>query len=58
MEITSHIDQGVMEAKFSLVLDIKKKRYQKYVRFWFGVSFVASLLLVIYLYSPLMRIIQ
>jgi hypothetical protein len=58
MEITSHIDQGVMEAKFLLVLETKKKNRQKYVRFWFGVTFVASLLLVLYLYTPLMRIIQ
>lgn len=58
MEITSHIDQGVMEANFLHLLEAKKKRRQNYTRFWFNVTFVATLLLLIYLYSPLMRIIQ
>jgi hypothetical protein len=58
MQITVHVDQGVLEATFLNILETKKKQRQKYTRFWFGVSFVATLLLLIYLYSPLLRIIQ
>jgi hypothetical protein len=58
MQITAHVDQGVLEATFLNILETKKKQRQKYTRFWFGVSFVGTLLLLIYLYSPLLRIIQ
>ena len=58
MEITSHLDQGLLEEKFHHKLSLVKASSLKYTRFWFGMLFVSTLLLTLYLYTPLFRIIN
>jgi hypothetical protein len=58
MEITSHLDQGLLEEKFHHKLTLVKASNLKYARFWVGMLFVFSLLFTLYLYTPLFRIIN